>query len=70
MLLSIQDVQRTGRAHLQFLAEEIGADAATIQAQGLPLLEQLRTQGIVIGTLPQLPVRVIAGVGQSCLNRS
>lgn len=63
LLLSLQDVQRTGRAHLQFLASEIGADAATILAQGLPLLEQLRAQGIVVGTLPQLPVGVIAGVG-------
>lgn len=56
LLVSLRDVQRTGRAHLQALAAETGTDASTVETQGLKLLEQLRALGIVIGTATQLSV--------------
>lgn len=50
LLVSVQDVQRTGRDHLTALAEETGADPATMQAHGLQLLTLLREQGVILGT--------------------
>lgn len=51
LLTSVRNVQRTGRSHLFALAVDAQADPALIQAQGLDLLEQMRKQGLVLGTL-------------------
>jgi hypothetical protein len=57
LLVSLQSHARTGRQHLAALADEIGADAAQVQALALPLLQQLHEQGVVPGTaLPPNPV--------------
>ncbi|MBF6025069.1 DNA-binding domain-containing protein [Lysobacter niastensis] len=51
LLESISSEPRTGREHLAALAQEAGGDADTIHAHGLALLEELRTQRVVLGTL-------------------
>ncbi|CAD5109531.1 HvfC family RiPP maturation protein [Zestomonas carbonaria] len=51
LLLSLSTNQWSGRQHLAALADEAGDDADGLQAQGLAMLEQLRSDGIVLGTL-------------------
>jgi len=48
---SLQEQPMTGREHLAVLAKEAGADPQELQAQGLSLLQELRTQGVILGTL-------------------
>jgi hypothetical protein len=50
LLASLQARDCSGREHLHALAEAIGVDSAAILAQGLGLLENLREQGVVLGT--------------------
>ncbi len=50
LLASLQERSGTGRDHLEALAEAIGAEPETILPQGLALLENLRAQGVVLGT--------------------
>jgi hypothetical protein len=50
LLASLQANPTTGREHLAALAAETGADPAEVQAHGLLLLQQLRAQGVVLGT--------------------
>ncbi|WP_028628276.1 HvfC family RiPP maturation protein [Metapseudomonas resinovorans] len=50
LLDSLQERNCSGREHLAALAEAIGADSETILPQGLALLENLRAQGVVLGT--------------------
>ncbi|MFC5696160.1 DUF2063 domain-containing protein [Pseudomonas sp. GCM10022186] len=50
LLVSIQERRCSGRQHLEGLAEAIGVDGAAILPQGLALLENLRAQGVVLGT--------------------
>jgi hypothetical protein len=50
LLASLQERRCSGRSHLEALAEAIGAEAETILPQGLALLENLRAQGVVLGT--------------------
>lgn len=50
LLVSLQERQCSGREHLRALAEAIGVDATAILPQGLALLENLRAQGVVLGT--------------------
>jgi hypothetical protein len=56
LLVSLQSHARTGREHLAALAHEIGADAAQLQVLAVPLLQQLREQGVVPGTALPNPV--------------
>lgn len=51
LLASLQTNAWTGREHLAALAEETGSDIAEIESHGLLLLQQLRSQGVVLGTL-------------------
>lgn len=55
LLVSLRTSARTGREHLAALAADIGADAGELQAYGIDLLEQLRTQRIVLGTTTVAP---------------
>ena len=50
LLASLQAHAWTGREHVDALAAETGIDRAELQAQGLQLLQQLREQGVVLGT--------------------
>lgn len=50
LLSALQQRPASGREHLAVLAMEVGADAQELQAQGLVLLQQLRTQGVILGT--------------------
>ncbi|MEG0859192.1 MAG: putative DNA-binding domain-containing protein [Pseudomonas sp.] len=50
LLVSLQARECSGREHLQTLGEAIGVDVAAILPQGLALLENLREQGVVLGT--------------------
>ncbi len=50
LLVSLQERRCSGRQHLEGLAEAIGVDGAAILPQGLALLENLRAQGVVLGT--------------------
>lgn len=50
LLASLQERHCSGRQHLEALAEAIGVDGAAILPQGLALLENLRAQGVVLGT--------------------
>src|SRR5207342_541197 len=50
LLASLQASPATGREHLAALAVETGADPAEVQAHGLLLLQQLRAQGVILGT--------------------
>lgn len=50
LLTSLQINAYRGRDHLAALAAQTGGDAAELQAQGLHLLQQLREQGVVLGT--------------------
>jgi hypothetical protein len=50
LLASLQERHCTGRQHLEALAAAIGVDSAAILSQGLALLENLRAQGVVLGT--------------------
>ncbi|MBD2839884.1 putative DNA-binding domain-containing protein [Pseudomonas sp. JM0905a] len=50
MLESLQERSCTGRNHLDALAEAIGAETESILPQGLALLENLRAQGVLLGT--------------------
>ncbi len=50
LLASLQERHCTGRQHLEALAAAIGVDGAAILSQGLALLENLRVQGVVLGT--------------------
>lgn len=50
LLASLQANPCTGREHLAALAAETGADPAEMQSHGLLLLQQLRIQGVVLGT--------------------
>jgi hypothetical protein len=57
LLEMIRSHARTGREHLALLAREIGADPEQLRALALPVLEQLRIDGVVPGTaLPTNPV--------------
>ncbi|WP_225876229.1 HvfC family RiPP maturation protein [Lysobacter solisilvae (ex Woo and Kim 2020)] len=51
LLASLQTTQRTGREHLAALAADTGIDPTQMQANGLELLRQLNSQGVVLGTL-------------------
>ena len=51
LLASLSANPRTGREHLAALAAETGSDIAAFEAQGLLMLQQLRSQGVVLGTL-------------------
>lgn len=51
LLVSLSSEARTGREHLAVLAREAGGDVDAIHAHGLELLEQLRSKGVVLGTL-------------------
>ncbi|MFK8332237.1 DUF2063 domain-containing protein [Pseudomonas sp. BJa5] len=50
LLGSLQAQQSTGRQHLERLAEAVAVDSATLLPQGLALLENLRAQGVLLGT--------------------
>lgn len=50
LLTSLQEWTRSGRQHLEALAEAIGVEPKSILLQGLALLEDLRAQGVVLGT--------------------
>lgn len=50
LLESLQERRCPGRRHLETLAQAIGAEPGTILPQGLALLENLRAQGVVLGT--------------------
>jgi hypothetical protein len=50
LLASLQANAWTGRAHLAALAAETGSDGESFEAQGLLLLQQLRAQGVLLGT--------------------
>ncbi|AOE85216.1 DNA-binding domain-containing protein [Pseudomonas sp. TCU-HL1] len=50
LLASLQERSCSGREHLEGLAKVIGMDGASILPQGLALLENLRVQGVVLGT--------------------
>ncbi|MDR7134314.1 hypothetical protein J2X06_001498 [Lysobacter niastensis] len=51
LLVSLQTNAWTGREHLAALAAETGSDIAEFESSGLLLLQQLRSQGVVLGTL-------------------
>lgn len=51
LLVSLQEQPMRGREHLAVLAMEAGADPQELHTQGLALLQQLRTQGVILGTL-------------------
>jgi hypothetical protein len=53
LLAALTSEPRTGRQHLAAISLEIGGDAHEIAVHGLALLEQLRSQGIVLGTSPE-----------------
>jgi hypothetical protein len=53
LLVALQTERRTGRDHLAAIARGIGADEEQMLTHALPLLEQLRTQGVVLGTAPR-----------------
>ena len=53
LLASLQANAWTGREHLVALAAETGSDVAEFESHGLRLLQQLRAQGVVLGTLTQ-----------------
>ncbi|GAB3370177.1 DUF2063 domain-containing protein [Lysobacter rhizosphaerae] len=50
LLAALQANPAPGREHLAALAAETGADPAEVQANGLLLLQQLRAQGVILGT--------------------
>ncbi|WP_375739497.1 DUF2063 domain-containing protein [Pseudomonas boanensis] len=50
LLTSLQERSCSGRQHLNALAEAIGVEPESILPQGLALLENLRAQGVVLGT--------------------
>jgi hypothetical protein len=50
LLASLQERDGSGREHLAMLAEAIGVAAAEILPPGTALLENLRRQGVVLGT--------------------
>jgi uncharacterized protein len=50
LLTLMQESLKTGREHLSALAAEVGSDSVAMEAQALPLLEQLRMSGVVLGT--------------------
>jgi hypothetical protein len=50
LLVSLQERSCSGREHLETLAQAIGVDGAAILPQSLALLENLRAQGVVLGT--------------------
>lgn len=52
LLASVQSNELTGREHIAGLARGIGVDEMQLQAHALPLLQQLRDQGVVLGTRP------------------
>ncbi|HBP6462041.1 TPA: DUF2063 domain-containing protein [Pseudomonas aeruginosa] len=55
LLVSLASRRLSGREHLAALALEAGRAPGTFDAAGLALLEALRTQGIVLGTLDRDP---------------
>jgi hypothetical protein len=50
LLASLQAHHWTGRQHLERLSEAVAVDSATLLPQGLALLENLRAQGVLLGT--------------------
>lgn len=50
LLAALRETMATGREHLTALAAEAGMDPDGIQSEGLLLLQQLRAQGVVLGT--------------------
>ncbi len=50
LLVSLQERDCSGHEHLHALAEAIGVDSEDLLPQGLALLENLRAQGVVLGT--------------------
>jgi hypothetical protein len=50
VLSSLQLHALTGREHFAAVATQIGADPAALEAGGLQMLQQLREQGVVLGT--------------------
>ncbi|MEH6419878.1 HvfC family RiPP maturation protein [Pseudomonas sp. CGJS7] len=53
LLTSLQTDARSGRAHLDALAQETGGDPASVQAQGLALLQRMREDSIVLCAQPE-----------------
>lgn len=51
VLAALQATVATGREHLAVLAAEAGMDPDEIQSRGLLLLQELRAQGVVLGTV-------------------
>jgi len=51
LLVSLQANAWTGREHLAALAAQSGADAASMFEEGRALLQALRAQGVVVGTV-------------------
>lgn len=51
LLVSLQERACSGREHLRALAAAIGVAPEEILPQGLALMENLRAQGVVLGTL-------------------
>lgn len=50
LLSSLAERRVSGRQHLEGLAEAIGINAGEILPQGVAMLENLRAQGVVLGT--------------------
>ncbi|MDH4569076.1 DUF2063 domain-containing protein [Pseudomonas sp. BN414] len=50
LLMSLQERDCSGHEHLHALAEAIGVHSEDLLPQGLALLENLRAQGVVLGT--------------------
>ncbi|UHQ21420.1 putative DNA-binding domain-containing protein [Lysobacter sp. 5GHs7-4] len=50
LLVGMQSASQTGRQHLAALAAETGDEPAQFIQFGLPLLQQLHAQGVVLGT--------------------
>lgn len=53
LLTSLQADAWTGRKHLAVLAEEMGVEPEALLPHALELLQQLRSQGVVLGTVPR-----------------
>ncbi|NIE73364.1 DUF2063 domain-containing protein [Pantoea sp. Ap-967] len=53
LLVSLQEQPLTGREHLAALAALVGAEPESLQLQGLALLNDLKAQGVLLGTAPR-----------------
>ncbi|MFJ4349226.1 DUF2063 domain-containing protein [Pseudomonas sp. NPDC089401] len=52
LLMSLQQHARSGREHCAALAAVVGVEPASLQGQALQLLNQLKAQNVVLGTIP------------------